>query len=419
MAPPPKTVSARSWLLAAVLAASACAPSPVTRRAQTPPEQASVDEPPEEQAKPFSQDDLPEHALRRYGSARFRHYGLEVLSFIERGKRLFGGHYNGVTLWALDGEPLATRDGDSDLAVAADTGQYAVGDYRTVRILDARKGSELGSFDATETIEALAFSHDGKHVATIDDEGVVATYDAASGKVLMRSTERQKYYDPEIAFDPSGTRVVLAYAARLRIWKLSDPDHIADVDLDDKVKGFAFSADGTRIIAASYLGAEMHSLAGGEPKKFRKGRRSYPIAVSSRGLIAIGSGDGDVSFFDKDLKNAGRWQAVAPTSSAWRSIPPVGAWRRASIRAPSRCGMCSGAKTSRRAVPTRRRSTTSPSRATANGWPRRATMGWCACGGVTTARSCIVCRPAAVARRPWCSRPTTRPSHSPIATAGW
>lgn len=71
-------------------------------------------------------------------------------------------------------------------AVSPDNRRNAVGEDKSIRIFDVATGKELIRIQAhTAKVTALAFSPDGKMLASGGDDKSVRVYDAATGKALL------------------------------------------------------------------------------------------------------------------------------------------------------------------------------------------------------------------------------------------
>jgi len=201
-------------------------------------------------------DPLPEHAIARLGTVRFRHnYPVSEIWFFPDGRRLLtcdsGG---GVSVWQLPGGRLLNRwyfpgalrfaltpDGKI-LAGAADDGVVLLIDPETGEIKSRLRGH------ATHA-DALAISHDSKWLASATwDWGAAAggprekqlrLWNLLTGK-LVRTIELPDRLTTSLAFDSTGGRLFTAGGSQgffngpsdIRVWDIdrgTEPRSIATV----------------------------------------------------------------------------------------------------------------------------------------------------------------------------------------------
>ena len=126
----------------------------------------------------------------------------------------------------------------------------------SVRIWDAISGNEISQLPAyIGNTSSLAFSPDGKQLATGASNKEVRVFDLATGKemVTLRGAEDAVY---SLAFSSDGQR--LAAASRdgtVRVWDLASGEEIFVDRGPQDFRGVAFDVDGERLVAVGYQGS--------------------------------------------------------------------------------------------------------------------------------------------------------------------
>jgi tetratricopeptide (TPR) repeat protein len=121
---------------------------------------------------------------------------------------------------------------------------------RAARVWDASSGAELLTVEHAGTVFDVAFSPDGKRLATASDDKTARVWDATSGDELLVVEQAGAVLD--VAFGPDGTRIATASADHnAQVWDVSTGRGMLNVRHGDRVFGVAFSPDGTRLATAS------------------------------------------------------------------------------------------------------------------------------------------------------------------------
>jgi WD40 repeat protein len=153
-----------------------------------------------------------------------------------------------------------------------------------IKVCDALTGKEGVTFKQHKApVLTVAFSPDGKRVASADLKGSVFVWEAETGNVVVsRKIKGEPVKNQEIlagvrslAFAPDGTRLALALEQKpgIRIWDLSgDGDALVLKEHSGAVSGVAFRPDGKQLVSAgtdgtvrvwnAEDGTELHTLRG-------------------------------------------------------------------------------------------------------------------------------------------------------------
>jgi WD40 repeat protein len=134
-----------------------------------------------------------------------------------------------------DGERPAFGSGEGAVIIW----NYAKGAIEN-RLLDVHKG----------IVWDLAFSPDGKTIATAGDDSSIHLLDVASGKDVGSINTNNKV--SSVTWDPNGGRLAAGVGPRVMAWNPSDlKTPIFDQNLQVDVNGVAWSPDGAAIAAAT------------------------------------------------------------------------------------------------------------------------------------------------------------------------
>jgi len=251
-------------------------------------------------------DPLPEGAIARLGTVRFRH-GLNIscVSFAPNGKFLATGSYDSsVRVWDRDtGKQRARfqvphRAQICCNAFSPDGKVVAAGDNCSrIWLWDWQSGREPISFKAhDEVVQTLAFSPDGKVLASGGWDHTVCLWEAASGRELHRlgGHENEVY---RLAFSPNGKMLASAGLDKVvHLWNPSTGQNLRSIEAPGEVVlALAFSPDSQLLaLGCRDHGVRLWDLAQGkEVRRFAvQCRYVRDVAFTPDGqALAVAQGD--------------------------------------------------------------------------------------------------------------------------------
>jgi WD40 repeat protein/predicted Ser/Thr protein kinase len=227
------------------------------------------------------------------------------------------GHYRIDLFDTSSGQERANWDAGQGqayaLAFSPDGKRLASGgDERVVRIWDAATGQPLAECRGhTSKVLSVAFRQDGSRLVTAAHDGTVRQWDPTTGREIEPPYDRHTAEVIAAVYSPDGQRVASAGADRtVRLWwAVGRQDQAVLRGHTGTVKDLAFSRDGRRLVSAThdlpnYQGDGTARLWEAAPEvtlPVLAGHESYvyPVAYSPDGRwIASGAWDGTIRLWD-------------------------------------------------------------------------------------------------------------------------
>ena len=133
------------------------------------------------------------------------------------------------------------------------------GDDNTIRVWDAASGAHIRTLEGhTDWVNSVAFSPDGRTLASGSRDSTIRLWDAASG-AHIRTFTGHTWSVSSVAFSPDGG--TLASGSRdstIRLWDAASGAHIRTLTgHTNNVPSVAFSPDGRTLASGSYDGTTL------------------------------------------------------------------------------------------------------------------------------------------------------------------
>jgi WD40 repeat protein len=210
-------------------------------------------------------DPLPEHALRRLGSLRWRHGAtVTALAFTPDGKQMISAGHDGVIrLW------------DST------SGQQ-------IRVLEANRGP----------VRAFALSPDGKQFASISKEHEVRLRDVSNGRLLRKF--ELKAASECVAFSPDGKQIAAAEEQNVNVWQIETGRLVQTIPVETAARHLVFTPDGKQLCVsgADGTGVGVFALDGGKLMRHLPGCPSSICLAGEGALLSSDQNKLALSLFD-------------------------------------------------------------------------------------------------------------------------
>jgi WD40 repeat protein len=224
---------------------------------------------------------------------------------------------------------LKTMNGDTDciysVAWSPDGKLIASGSYdKMVKLWDAASGKEVRNLqDHIDAVFAVAFSPDGKRLASASQDRTVKIWDVASGKRLYTLGDALEGLT-SLHYSPKGDRIAAAgYDKTIYVWRLGDSDFslvqslIAD---EGSILALLWTPNGKTIVTSSSDGSiRFRDAATLDPLRVIDHQPDWvqALSISPDGArLAAGRYNGSLTLYDTKARSAPQGELRADESAA-------------------------------------------------------------------------------------------------------
>jgi len=249
---------------------------------------------------------------RELRALRGRYVHVNSIAYSPDGRTLAAGSYDDtltaegdfnktlLKLWDVaSGRELRTLTGHdfyiSSVAFSADGRTLASGGWdKTVRLWDVASGRELSVLKHSASVRSVALSPDGRTLASSIEDQTVRLWDVASGQ--ERATLRHSREVESLAFSPDGRLLATGAGLGVKLWEVASGRELRELTLTN-ARSVAFSPDGGMLASAGYEGIRFWDAASGRELRTLSGATGIlSIAFSPDGRTLVsGSGEETVT----------------------------------------------------------------------------------------------------------------------------
>jgi WD40 repeat protein len=215
-----------------------------------------------------------------------------------------------ILVWeATTGRDITHMQHDDEvlgLAFSPDGKQLASASYdRTARVWDSHTGEKISSFVHYGPVNALVFSEDGKSIVSVSSDGVGRVWEMSSGKEIARLPTESKVKIEVVAMNSTTHHIAMGDAnGRVWVWGI-DTAYVTSMPHTNSIASVSYSPDGKLIASASWdkTARVWNAATGQQVAEIPHGSIVVATAFSPDGLwMASGSLTGTIMVWSAKLE---------------------------------------------------------------------------------------------------------------------
>jgi len=180
---------------------------------------------------------------------------------------------------------------------------------RTVRVWDAKSGQEVVRLQHAGPIESIAFSPDGQHLAAASGVGNVRVWEVTSGREVQRVQPGLGQQIDTVVFSADGQYFAAGDGGGgIGVWRFGPGNEVARLVHPDDVRDLAFSSDGRFVATADddnivrlWTSDGWRQIA--ETKRFRPRKAIFSEDARHLALLSLAGGLEVLDTGTKDLSS--------------------------------------------------------------------------------------------------------------------
>jgi WD40 repeat protein len=172
------------------------------------------------------------------------------------------------------------------------------GEDHMVRLQDAATGMGLRQLRGqTDAVASVAFGPDGSRLASAGLDGGLWVWESATGKPVLHLAKGDKA--TAVAFSPDGKLLAVGVGDRLELLDTATGIRAGRQDANSQIVAVSFSPDGRYLAWADKVGLMLWRLSGKEVRQLtRRGGQVHAFAFSPDGRLLAVADDGSVPLYD-------------------------------------------------------------------------------------------------------------------------
>jgi len=212
------------------------------------------------------------------------------------------GHTEPVSCLEFSPDGKIMASGSEAESLMSDSGKFEI------IIWDAISNKILGHLTGhKDAIQSISFNKTGTKLVSSDSKGEVKIWDLTNFKEIKSITGSD--WISTVCLTPDDRYIIgeYSYAKKVDLWDFETGELISTLNIGQQIGSMDISPDGSKIALSCYHSVQIWSLISN--KKLLEvddnSLRGFAIKYSPDGkILAVGSGDGEIKFFDPESLNS-------------------------------------------------------------------------------------------------------------------